>query len=87
MTNDKLPPDDNKRSDCDAVVEHAVRLMVIKVGASVEMACDRMLTYVGAQSVSMDGSAHAAAVFRALASKIEAGTFKHLDPDRPARNN
>ncbi|OWJ76979.1 hypothetical protein [Haematobacter genomosp. 1] len=63
---------------CDEVVETAARAMV-GLGASPEMAIDRMLTYCGASVASWHGSSEAADLFRRLADNIEAGIFAHLD--------
>lgn len=59
---------------CDLVVDRALALM-LEHGASVSLALDRMLTHCAGYAAAVDGSAHAAASFRQMADRIEAGLF------------
>lgn len=69
---------------CDCIVERAAEMMVTEVGAPIEMAVDRLLTYAAAQACTLDGSPRTAETFRRLADNIEAGCFHSVTgEDRP----
>jgi hypothetical protein len=61
----------------DVIVARAPELM-IETGSTAPQVVDRFLTYGAAQAVHMEGSAAAAAAFRAMADRIEGGVFDHL---------
>lgn len=86
MTNSKTAQDlAVAQATCDKLIEITTETMVKEAGAPVEMVIDRLVTYAAAQIASWEGSDRAAAVFRDVADKIDAGLFhKITGEDRPA---
>lgn len=64
---------------CDGIAYRAAKMMIEDAGAPIEMVIDRLLTFAAAHAVSIDGSKHAAEVFRELADRIEAGKFSRFE--------
>lgn len=65
--------DEERKAHCDLIIERAAEMMVAKVGASIPMMIDRMLTYAAAQAATLEGSPATAEHFRAFADNIEGG--------------
>lgn len=74
------------RKDCDQLIYMSAQAMM-EHGASLSMVLDRFLTFSAGQACLCDGAFNAAAAFRQIADKIEAGTFAHLEPVQGERKH
>lgn len=67
--------EERKKAFCDEVIHRAGKLMIEDAGASMGMMIDRLITFAAAHACTIDGSPNTAAMFREVASKIDAGLF------------
>ena len=74
-----MPRDEMRRAACDALAYRVLSLMIEHFDASLPMALYRLLTCAAANAVSVGGRTNAAAAFRHVADKIEAGVFGEIE--------
>lgn len=67
-----------QRALADEIIHRAGKMVVDDAGASVPLLLDRMLTFVGAHSCKIAGSAETAKMFREIADRVEGGLFHSL---------
>ncbi|WP_060539392.1 MULTISPECIES: hypothetical protein [unclassified Ensifer] len=74
----KTEAEAGKRALCDQMLYGSAKLIMADVGVSLPMLLDRMLTFAAVQASVNEGSPRAAARFRQLADRIEAGALHSL---------